>query len=123
MPELSKQQCGVTDAEVKLCSMCLLQEVQLVNGLLTVSMQEAEAHLGAAREQRPQGEELCHDGTHCKHVNGRTVVLRPEQHLRSSVPAGGYIVCEGWPGPDLPCQPKVCNLHHIPMHEQVLCSQ
>ena len=82
-----------------------------------------DANLRAARKQRPQGEELCHNSTHCKHVDGRTVVLRPEQHFRSSVPASGHVVCEGRPGPDLPCQPKVCNLDHIPMHQQILCSQ
>ena len=75
--------------------------------------------LAGSGEQGAQGEHFCHDAPHRPDVDGGVVVRGSEQHLRSTVPARGHVVCEGGPRADFAREPKVCHLADVAADQEV----
>lgn len=69
------------DASLYHCVSCLARSAKYRTDL------EDLVNFTAAREERSEGVELCHNAAYCPHVNRRVVVGGVQKHLRSSVPA------------------------------------
>ena len=76
-------------------------------------------HLGRPGEQRAERVELGHDGPHRPRVDRRVVRRRAEEDLGRTVPPRRDILGVGRAGADLPGQPKVGNLAHLALHQDV----
>ena len=71
-------------------------------------------------EQRPKHVVLGHHCSTSEDVDGRVVVGRPEQDLRSSVPSCADIISERRLASDFTCQTKVSDLNCVSFNQEVL---